>query len=182
LKERKQDGRSIRGRVWPIVMGVAAGWAAVFGLSGCWGQGGADWRRSTEAFVPTEVRFVPSFTRVVPGDKEKELQRRIEAYVSLTDQYGDTLKALGVFRFELFRHKPGSADERGQRFAIGGMQEFDLTEVAANQEHWDRTTRYYRFVLDLPGENPPEAVVVQVTFSLSAEVRLEDHITISLKE
>lgn len=131
-----------------------------------------------DAFLPVRVAFQPSFTRILPADDTRNKPRRIDVFVTLKDKYGDSMKYPGIFRFELFQYKAAAPDSRGQRFAIGGVQEFDLSLVDANQQHWDKTTRFYRFELELPEPKIKQQIVVQVTYSMSAEVRLENLITL----
>ncbi len=124
-------------------------------------------------FVPKQVVLQPSFTRIMGKSKhDGEQNGKIEVYVQLKDQFGDPVKSLGQFWFELFRYQPAVSDPRGQRFSVGGVQQFDLTVADVNQQYWDSATWNYRFDLKLP--EPVQQVVVQVTFSTEAELRLQD--------
>jgi len=126
-------------------------------------------------FLPTKVILQASFTHIVPKQTKTNQAGQIETYVRLTDQFGDPLKALGQFSFELFEYRPAASDPRGRRFSINGVQKFDLTEIDANQRHWDSITGNYRFTLKLPDvpNGPPKTVVMQVTFSTDSGLRLE---------
>jgi hypothetical protein len=102
--------------------------------------------------------------------------------VQLKDQFGDPIKALGVFRFEIYRYQPAVADPRGKRFTIEGIQEFKLNEVQENQNRWDSITRSYRMNL----KYPPEAarvkkIVLQVTFTMEPEYRVRDILELDKK-
>jgi hypothetical protein len=115
-------------------------------------------------FVPVAAHIKPSFSRIVPGDKDPS-SSEIEVYVSLDDQFGDSVKAAGRYRFEIFHYRPATADSRGERIAVEGIQQFDLSDIQMSQQHWDSTTGSYRFKLKLP-ELPAgkKQIVLQVTF------------------
>jgi len=115
-------------------------------------------------FAPAAVHIKPSFTRIVPGDKDPS-SNEIEVYVSLDDQFGDPVKAAGNYRFELFHYRPAAVDTRGDRVAVEGIQQFDLSDIQMSQQHWDSTTRSYRFKLKLPSlSTGNKQIVLQVMF------------------
>lgn len=132
-----------------------------------------------EGFQVRKVKLQPSFTRwqqaevsVRPG--------QIQAAVELTDQFGDPIKSVGEFRFELFHYQPAFNDHRGRRLETYGIQTFNLTQVNQNQQAWDRITRSYRFLLKSPDDilanNSP--LVLQVTFT-QGEFRLLDNLVLN---
>ena len=127
------------------------------------------------AFQVSKVRLLPSFTKFKPADPGKDQPASIEAYVELNDQFGDALKALGQFRFELFEYRPAFSDPRGKRFADKGLQLIDLTKVQTNQQHWDSITRSYHLNVNLPAEAVGlKQLVLQVTFITESDYRLRD--------
>ena len=130
-------------------------------------------------FYVARAHLNPSFTHVDLDDKNQGKAPWIEAYVELKDQFDDPLKALGQFRFELFRYRPAAADSRGPRFTDNGIQDIDLTQIEVNQQYWDTTTRNYRFKLTMP-ELPPnqKQFILQITFTDQTKTRFEDTITI----
>ena len=135
-------------------------------------------------FLPTKVILQPSFTHIVPKQTKTNRAGQIETYVRLTDQFGDPLKATGLFSFELFEYRLAASDPRGRRFPVNGVQKFDLTEIDANQQHWDNTTGNYRFTLKLPGvpNGPPKTVVTQITFSADSGLRLEGILVVAQRK
>jgi hypothetical protein len=147
-----------KGKLWLL--------AAILFLMGCsgWGHQAKNDDCIIPCFVPVAVHIKPSFTRIVPGDKDPS-SSEIEVYVSLDDQFGDPAKAAGRYRFELFHYRPAAADSRGDRIAVEGIQQFDLSDIQLSQQHWDSTTRSYRFKLKLQ-ELPAgkKQIVLQVTF------------------
>jgi len=115
-------------------------------------------------FVPVAVHIQPSFSHIAPGDKDLS-SSEIDVYVSLDDQFGDSVKAAGRYRFELFQYRPAAADPRGNRIEVEGIQQFDLSDIQLSQQHWDSTTQSYRFklkLLELPAGK--KQIVLQVTF------------------
>ncbi|MCK4628961.1 MAG: hypothetical protein KAT56_08150 [Sedimentisphaerales bacterium] len=140
--------------------------------------------RPEQGFQPTKVILQASFTHIVPKQTKANQAGQIETYVRLTDQFGDSLKALGRFHFELFEYRQAASDPRGRRFSINGVQKFDLTEINANQQHWDSITGNYRFTLKLPGvpDGPPKTVAMQVTFSADSGLRLEGILVVAQRK
>lgn len=72
--------------------------------------------------------------------KDKGLDVRIEAM----DSAGDTTKAFGDFRFELYFFRPVAADPKGNKIATW---EVSLSDPKKNAVHWDNITRAYKFKL-----------------------------------
>ena len=102
--------------------------------------------------------------------------------MQLKDQFEDPIKALGVFRFEIYRYQPAVSDPRGKRFKMEGVQEFKLNDVEENQKHWDSITRSYRMNLKFPPEAAKvKKFVLQVTFTMDPEYRLRDILELNLK-
>lgn len=178
------------GRRRTTMLGLSAALAGVLGvgLAGCTEPSGPVVRSANgcaTGFAPTAIRLEPSFTtiRLRPErGAEQGDTGGIEVYLSLQDQFGDALKALGVFRFELFQYRPARADPRGVRFERNGVQEWDLRDRASNQQHWDRITQSYRLRLALP--DLPEKwdkIVVQATFISPSGYRLSDRLIVNRK-
>jgi len=70
--------------------------------------------------------------------------RGIDVRVEALDHYGDSTKAFGRFRFELYEFLPRSADPKGRRLSAWDI---DLNDPRANFVHWDGITRTYQFKL-----------------------------------
>jgi hypothetical protein len=134
-------------------------------------------------FQVAKVYIQPAFTKVQRPDPAAHNPGYIEVCVELHDQFGDPLKAVGEFRFELFKYRPAFADPRGSRFTVNGLQTFDLTGLEANQQHWNPITRSYKIALQLP-DVPRDAsrLVLQITFSLSDNFRLQDLLTLEIEK
>ncbi|MBN2211219.1 MAG: hypothetical protein JW709_07470 [Sedimentisphaerales bacterium] len=140
-------------------------------VSGCTpGPTGAASPRETGYHVQT-VRLKESFTRMY---QDNQGRLHVKTTVELRDPFGDSIKALGAFRFELFQYRPAYHDPRGARLKEGGMQTLDLSRLQENDSHWNRITRCYNFDFTL-AELPYDTtrLVVQVTFS-QEDYRLQD--------
>jgi len=155
------------------------------GLSGCMQSDPQKGKMQTSlyGFLPAKISFQRSFTKILPADKNRPGQ--IVAFIELKDQFEYPMKALGKFRYELFKYRPGatSPDPRGKRYSAYGIQVIDLTDIKKNQQHWDNITRCYKFYLRLP-EIPlgMKIIVLQVNFILSeSEYRLEDRLILDVK-
>jgi len=139
----------------------------------------------SNAFKVTRVHFQRSFCRIIKADHSAQKPGTIEACVQLKDQFADPIKALGVFRFEIFRYQPAVSDPRGKRFKTDGVQEFKLSDVDENQNRWDSITRSYRMNLKLPPEadklKKNQKIVLQVTFTMDPEYRVRDILELKLK-
>ncbi len=95
------------------------------------------------SYAPVKIDIVP-LTEYTPaigsGDGPK-----IEVYVSLLDSYGSQIKSPGTFRFELYERASRSAEPKGKRIIL--WPDFDLTDVAENDNHWRDFLRAYEFSL-----------------------------------
>ena len=158
-------GVMVKGRIWL--------WCVFYltVLPGCDGPGAGSDRVGccAEGFRVDQVYLNPSFTRLVPqGDEKEGASDRIDVFVELRDQYGDPIKATGLFRFEFYYcTTKASPDLRGKRFAV---KQIDLTETGINQLRWDKITRSYRILLELPEKM--KHLVLQVTFMNERGYRL----------
>jgi hypothetical protein len=96
----------------------------------------------------------------------------IDARVEALDAFGDTTKAFGDFRFELFKFKPNAPDPKGLRL---GVWEEKLLDPKVNRTHWDEINRAYQFKLKCDkdcGLGVGDKYVLVVTFSSPFSNRL----------
>ena len=175
LNEKKVKYLVVLG-VWGLLLLAGLDLLLLTGCEGAGGIGGSAGLSGRQpAFWVSKVHLQKSFTAVKGENASLELPNRVEAYVELKDQFGDPIKALGEFRFELFQYRPALADPRGKRFGQGGIQEVNLGAVEENQQHWDSISRSYRFDLRLPEEAANlKKVVLQVTFVGGPDYRVRD--------
>jgi hypothetical protein len=108
--------------------------------------------------LPREIRVHP-FTEIhrASGDRPAGVDVRVEA----VDSFGDTTKALGTFRFEVYTFRAGNTDPKGRQLAIWDIP---VASGETNLLHWDSITRTYSFPLEwnVPIEGESRFVVVGV--------------------
>ncbi len=92
--------------------------------------------------LPTEIRFHP-FTRTRILDANGGVSG-INVRIEAIDAYGDSTKAFGDFRFEMYQFRPNSPDCKGMRLATWHES---VMEPGKNLVHWDKFARAYRFKL-----------------------------------
>ena len=95
------------------------------------------------SYAPVKIVIIPLTdysTTTVTGEGPK-----IEVYVSLLDPYGSQIKSPGTFRFELYERAARSAEPKGKRIIL--WPDFDLTNVAENDNRWRDFLRAYEFSL-----------------------------------
>ena len=68
----------------------------------------------------------------------------IDVRIEAKDSYGDTTRAFGDYRFELYTFRPNSLDPKNNRIAAWDVP---LTDPGVNGRHWDNITRTYKFRL-----------------------------------
>lgn len=92
--------------------------------------------------LPKQVRIHP-FTTIRSFDEGGQTQG-LDVQIESLDSFGDSTRAFGEFRFELYTYKPNSADPKGKRVAVWTQP---LLDPAVNAQHWDRIKRMYEFRL-----------------------------------
>ena len=108
-------------------------------------------------YAPAKINIMP-LTEFISADITQQVT--IKPYVSLLDSFGFQVKSPGVFRFELYQRVLRSAEPKGRRIII--WPDIDLTDPAANNEHWRDFLRAYEF--DLPFEpDVNQSYILQVT-------------------
>jgi hypothetical protein len=93
--------------------------------------------------LPTKIRIHP-FTGMRTFEEAgnvKGLDVRIEAL----DAWGDTIKAFGDFRFELYSFMPNSTERKADNKLV--VWEVPLTDPKDNFVHWNSINRAYEFKL-----------------------------------
>ena len=129
-------------------------------LAGCGSQ--PQWEpEQQQLFLPTAMRIHPVFTQVRDwtGDGKPD---GVDALIEFQDQFGDPVKASGSVVFELFEYQPQSPDVRSKRVVAPFLAAID--NVAAQRDHWNRTSRCYSFQLAWPEVNPMTTYVLAATF------------------
>ncbi|MBT7170420.1 MAG: hypothetical protein HN909_01485, partial [Phycisphaerales bacterium] len=84
--------------------------------------------------------------------------------------YGDTTKAYGDFRFDLYTFQAYKSERKGEKLA---SWESSLSEGDVNQKHWKRHFSAYEFTLGGLGPmTPGQKYVLVATFTSSYKHRL----------
>ena len=121
-----------------------------------------------DLLLPKEISIHP-FTGMRAFDDAggvKGIDVRIEA----KDSYGDTTRAYGDYRFELYTFRPNSTDPKDARIAAWDVA---LADPLANRIHWDHITRTYKFRLQWDQPIPVgQRFVLSVIFSSPFTQRL----------
>jgi len=116
-----------------------------------------DWARpdraestTTQPAVPEPVDLLlPHSLRIHPFTGTRTFDetggvRGIEVRLEALDAFGDSTKAFGDFRFELYAYHPDQPDHRGRQINIWDIS---LSEPRSNAIHWDKVHRNYLFKL-----------------------------------
>lgn len=111
----------------------------------------------------------PESMRIYPGARFVQEQGRalLELRVELSDAMGDSVKASGLYRFEMLESATGQA--LGARDTVW---ELPIQALEAHEAHYDPVTRTYVFRLALDAAEPPGSTrLVRVTFMPVADTR-----------
>jgi len=91
--------------------------------------------------LPKEIR-VHDFTTTQTFDKQG--RKGIEVRMQALDAYGDSTKAFGDFRFELYQYRAQSLNPKGKLIATWPES---VQDPRKNLIHWDDISRTYVFKL-----------------------------------
>lgn len=141
---------------------------AVSGCGGWWSRIEKLWPAKVESsdeqwagvFQPAEIH-ISFFTQSRDFD-DKKGDDGIEIRVQPLDQFGDPTKAVGNWRFEVFKYRERSLERRSERLCHWYVQ---MTTPEQSQRYYDSIDRSYRFPLlwDTPIA-PKTRVLIQATF------------------
>ncbi|HSW47320.1 MAG TPA: hypothetical protein VLM89_17285 [Phycisphaerae bacterium] len=87
--------------------------------------------------LPSEVKIEP-FTKI-RSFNDDDIPDGILAIIRPVDRFGDPVKAVGMFYFELWEYRQASQERRGQRIEFW---EKPLTSVEDVRNHWSRAQMY----------------------------------------
>lgn len=139
-----------------LAMMLAAAWAA-----GCNGPAPKDSEipQPLSLSLPKAISIHP-FTGTRVFDDEGHL-RGIDVQIEVLDSFGDSTRAFGDFRFELYTYQPNRPDPKGMRVAVWNES---LMTGDKSALHWDRIKRLHQFKLqwDRPIPVGQEFVLVAV--------------------
>lgn len=96
----------------------------------------------------------------------------IEVILQALDSFGDPVKCVGTFHFELRQQRLASSDRLGRRVGFWKLT-IDTTEKMV--QYWDRLARFYRFPLRMrEGVVPPGQYILTATLLTPTGEKLYD--------
>jgi hypothetical protein len=123
-----------------------------------------------ELLSPQKIQILP-FTKARSFDDD-DTPDGVLVVLAATDIFGDHVKAVGDFRFELYEFRPASGDPKGRRL---GFWEQPIRTVADHRRHWDAFTQTYEFELYWDTSlQTDERYVLQATYVGPDQRRLFD--------
>jgi hypothetical protein len=145
-----------------------------------WVGGGGGGPIDTEAMallLPTRIK-IHSFTKVKPL-YGSPLPNGIEVWIEPLDRFGDVVKVVGEFHFELYSRKPASGDPKGEQIEFWQVR---IGTAKEQQTYWDRVARMYQFPLGWDFAPPPgKKYVLAATYHAPSGERLEDEFEIKFE-
>jgi hypothetical protein len=114
------------------------------------------------ALMPRTIRIHP-FTGMRTFDESGGI-RGIDVRIEAKDAWGDSCKAIGDFRFELYAYRQENSDPKGEQVA---RWEEPLSDIKVNALHWDHITRTYEFKLQWSRSIPVGHRFVLVAYFIS---------------
>lgn len=117
--------------------------------------------------LPKKIRIQPlsGIKKLETGTNVRGLDVRIEAI----DFFGDSTKAFGILRFELYAHHNGNIDPKGKRLDTWTVSILNPND---NRKHWD-ITQVYQFKLQMDQPIPAnQPYVLEVIFASPFTERL----------
>lgn len=96
----------------------------------------------------------------------------LEVILATCDSFGDPVKCIGTFQFELHRRRRASGDKFGARIALWRVT---IDTGQSLMEYWHRYSRYYRFPLKLSdGTLPPGRYILSARLATPTGEKLYD--------
>jgi hypothetical protein len=113
-------------------------------LCGCESQTFSRSQSEAQMFGPSTMRIHPAFTQVKDwtGDGKPD---GIEAFLELSDQFGEPTRATGTIRFELYNFHESEEERRGKQLATPWTFVLDTRDQQI--AHWNPVERAYTFRL-----------------------------------
>lgn len=95
------------------------------------------------------------------------------------DSFGDSIKTVGVMRFELYTFIPSQPFNKGQRVAF--WQDLRIDSVETIREHWDSTLSLYRFDLNWDKQvKPKQRFVLEAVLTTGQGQQFTDNHTLEV--
>ncbi len=128
-------------------------------------------QRFVRLVLPRRIEIQRYLTKPVQLDTGDD-RDGIEVILQALDSFGDPVKCVGTFHFELREQRFASSDRLGRRIGFW-KQTLDSDESIVM--YWDRLSRFYRFPLQLRDTDlAPGAYVVTATLTTPTGDKLYD--------
>ena len=147
----------------------------MFVVAGCGSQPRWQPDNEPELFAPIAMRIHPVFTQLRDWTNDGKPDG-IDVLIECQDRFGDPAKAAGNAVFEIYSYRPGYPDPRGERLSPPFLA--SIENVAAQRDHWNRTSRCYSFQLAWPAINPRATYVLTATLEVAGGQRFTDRLVI----
>ena len=163
-------------RWWLLVLPLAAAVLPACQNGGVSSSSGQQVPYPVSLMLPKSIHIHP-FTGMRTFDEVGGV-RGIDARIEARDAYGDTTRAFGDFRFELYSFRPNSLDPKNKKIASWDVSLLDSKD---NNLHWDGITRTYKFKLqwDQPIPVGQQFVLVTVFSSPFTERLFSERVFVS---
>src|SRR5688572_13337388 len=123
---------------------------------------------------PVSVRIHPTFTQVKSWGGS-EAPDGIEVLLEVRDRWDEPIRATGKVIFELYNHRTGFPDPRGDRVVNPWVA--SLATVEEQTSRWDRVSRAYKFQLAHPPIDKGRTYILTASFETEGG-RLFDRLTL----
>lgn len=118
-------------------------------------------------FAPASMRIHP-LTRVTSNPDNPD-QIQIDLRIELNDRFGDTTKGIGTIRIKLFPRL--SENEKGTSEIRLALWTPEFMDVDKNSQLFDRVTRTYHFLLDVPTDiSVPTQITLVATLTTDTNI------------
>ena len=98
----------------------------------------------------------------------------IIAACEVLDRFGDSIKTMGVMRFEAYEYAPSEPENKGAR--IGFWPDVRIDSLESIQQHWDSIWGLYRFNLNWKIDaKPGQRYILEATLTTPNGEQLSDN-------
>lgn len=122
-------------------------------------------------YSPRKIKILP-FTKPRSFDDDV-IPDGVGVSLRPLDEAGDPVKAYGVFMFELYEHRKGLGNRRGELIQTWTQP---VLGAADQKQFWERVTSTYEFQLSWEGKplSPDQKYVLVASFQSTGSERLFD--------
>lgn len=127
--------------------------------------------RFVQLLMPAKIEIQHYLTKPYDFDGSGNANG-LEVIVATYDSFGDSVKCLGTFHFELYTMRMASGDKLGQEVANWPVE---MDSEKTMMQYWDRLTHSFRFPLRLrSGALPPGQYILNARLLTPSKENLFD--------